>query len=161
MFKHRFLAVSRHRSGGFTLVELMVTLVVLAIALGIGVPGFRDFIEGQKVKTAAFDLSSALMVSRSEAIKRNADVTLAPKTGGWTAGWTVKSGTTTLLEQAAIPGINFDDSSPTSLVFHSTGRRPTITGGPDFEISAGTRYYRCIKFKLDGTFSTTPKECEP
>ena len=156
MFKHRFLASSKHRSGGFTLVELMVTLAVLAVALGMGVPGLRDFVVGQKVKNAAFDLSSALMVSRSEAINRNADVTLAPKTGGWAAGWTVKSGTTTLVEQAAFPGITIANSA-TSLVFNRVGRTTMATA---FEINAtGSVHFRCVTVKADGTFSTKREEC--
>ena len=41
---------------GFTLVELMVTVVVLGIFLSIAVPSFRSLLEAQRVKAMAYDM---------------------------------------------------------------------------------------------------------
>ena len=74
----------QYRSRGFTLIELMVVISIMAVLLGIGVPSFKSFIAGQRVKTAAGDFSLALVFARSEAIKRNADVTVTAASSGAT-----------------------------------------------------------------------------
>jgi prepilin-type N-terminal cleavage/methylation domain-containing protein len=84
------------RVGGFTLIELMVTITIVGILLAIGVPSFRGFVAGQRVKTASYDISSVLTYARSEALKRNADVVITPNTGGWQNGWCVAAGPSTL-----------------------------------------------------------------
>lgn len=84
---------------GFTLVELMVAIVVLAILLAIGVPSFRDAALSSRLTGYANDLVASSQLARSEAIKRNSAVLLcASKSGtacgidadtGWEAGWIV------------------------------------------------------------------------
>ena len=44
---------ARHMARGFTLIELMIVVTLLAVMLGIAAPSFRDFMAGQRVKTAA------------------------------------------------------------------------------------------------------------
>lgn len=87
-------------SGGFTLVELLVTLAVMTVLLAIAIPNFRDTILRNRVSSANNALLSALGYARSEAIDRSQLVTLCPSadttnctTGGttWGAGWMVYS----------------------------------------------------------------------
>lgn len=63
-------------SGGFTLVELMVTVFVAAILLVIAVPSFRSIIASSQLRAAADDVYSAVSTARIEAIKRNATIQL-------------------------------------------------------------------------------------
>jgi len=91
----------RHR--GFTLIEMMVVIALAAIVLGMGVPSFKDFIVGQRVKSAAYAFSTAAMSARSEAIKRNTSVVLTQATGGWQNGWSVTVGTAVLARQDGFP----------------------------------------------------------
>jgi type IV fimbrial biogenesis protein FimT len=78
---------------GFTLVELMVTVVVLAVILALGVPSMAGFVRTSKVRSAQSELIASLMLARSEAVKRGATVGIAassPTTGNeFNAGWTV------------------------------------------------------------------------
>lgn len=74
-------------SRGFTLVELMVTIAVLAVMLAIAVPSFQEFTRRNRVVAASNSLVSALALARSEAIKRAARVTVA--SANWTGGWQV------------------------------------------------------------------------
>jgi len=67
---------------GFTLIELMFTIMVLAVLLGIGVPNFREFVRNSRMTAAANDLLGDLSLARSEAVKRRAQVTVCGTTGG-------------------------------------------------------------------------------
>ena len=84
-------------SGGFTLVEMMITIVVAGVLLAFGIPAFNDAVLGSKVSAVANDLYASIQLARSEAIKRNVPITLCPSTdaaacddsGDWEVGWIV------------------------------------------------------------------------
>jgi len=85
------------KQSGFTLIELMVVISILAILLGIGVPSFRATIEGNRITTVANDLVGALQFARSEAVKRGTNVVLCSSndqttcTGAWINGWVARN----------------------------------------------------------------------
>ena len=84
----------KDKQGGFTLIELMFTVVVLAVLLAIGVPSFRDFLRNSRMAAQANDLLSAVNLTRSEAVKRRAPVTLCVgatdcAAGDFEDGWLV------------------------------------------------------------------------
>lgn len=72
---------------GFTLIELLVTLAVLGIALGLALPGFQALFGNAARSEAAADLYVSLLQARSEAVARNATVSLVPVDGDWSLGW--------------------------------------------------------------------------
>jgi len=80
---------------GFTLVELMVTLVVFGVLLGVAVPNFSTFTASSRVSSAANDLLLNLGYARSEAVKRGSFATLCATANGtacgtnWSQGWMV------------------------------------------------------------------------
>lgn len=64
-----------HRDwGGFTILELMITLAVAAILLGLGIPAFSDIIRNNRLTAAANDLLRSTQLARSEALKRQVPV---------------------------------------------------------------------------------------
>ena len=100
------------RPRGFTLVELMITLVVVGILLSLAVPSFNDAALGSKLTGFANDLVASAQTARSEAIKRNAAVTMCRSTdgtscaasGGWEAGWILRlAGGDVLQHHPALP----------------------------------------------------------
>lgn len=83
---------------GFTLIEMMVTVAVLAIILAIGVPSLQGFIASSRLRSVTQDLYGALQTARIEAIRRNSRVTVCKantalnncsNSGSWSNGWIV------------------------------------------------------------------------
>jgi type IV fimbrial biogenesis protein FimT len=66
------------RSAGFTLLELMIAITVLAIIVGIGIPSFTESIRRNRLTSQTNALVSALAIARSEAVKRGTLVTICP-----------------------------------------------------------------------------------
>lgn len=116
---------------GFTLVELMVTIAVMAILLMIAVPSFNDATLGSKLGSYANNLVAGAHLARSEAIKRNRAVTLCVSsngtdcaTGGWEQGWIVLTADDTVVQrQQALPaGLKVNRAGGAdSLVFQPSG----------------------------------------
>ncbi len=86
------------RSQGVTLVELMVTVAVLAIIAMIAVPSFQNLIIQNRVTSITNDFVAALQLARSEAIRRGHSVTVCKSSDGtncvtsgntWEIGWIV------------------------------------------------------------------------
>lgn len=115
----------RRAQTGFTIIELMTVMVVVGILATIGAPNLREMMVRQRVRTVSSDVYASLVFTRSEAIKRNASVTLAPVTANdWTSGWTVTTvsgGTTVTLETKDAPA-SVTWSAPASIVFSGNGR---------------------------------------
>ena len=72
---------------GFTLIELMVTLVVLAVLLSIGVPSYVEWIRDSRLDTATRSLASALKLARSEAVSQQSVITVGAGMEGDAANW--------------------------------------------------------------------------
>lgn len=137
-------------SRGFTLIELMVVITIAGVMLGIGVPSFKNFVAGQRVKTAAGDFSTAAIYARSEAIKRNAEVGLVAAAGGWKNGWSVKAGAVTLSQQAAFPALTMT-SAVAEVVYLGSGRLKEQVLASSLQVAAdGASSARCVSFELSG-----------
>ena len=77
---------------GFTLIELMVTIAIAAILLGVAIPNFSTVISGNRLTTQTNELAAALNLARSEAIKRGIQVSirrLGSTNQVWENGWDV------------------------------------------------------------------------
>ena len=122
---------------GISIVELVVSLAVVAILATTGVPAFSSFVQSNRLNESSFDMLATINLARTEAVKRrtrvllcrSADPTLStPSCGGsantWTTGWlvfasgdsnsTYDAGTDSLL------GIGLVDSSNVTVITNGT-----------------------------------------
>lgn len=77
---------------GFTLIELMITLVVVVILVSIAAPSFGNMIRENRAATQANNLLSSIQVARSEAINRGVRVSmrrLSNTNSVWEDGWLI------------------------------------------------------------------------
>lgn len=143
-------AARRGVNGGFTLIELMVTLAVGAILLAVAVPSFRTFIQNAQVNNTADSFLAAMQRARSEAVTRGETVVLCrtadPSSDtcsgssekDWTPGWlmyTVAGGS----EE------DFEDNSENELISRGT---PAPEG---VEITSDVQGNQWLAFGSDGS----------
>lgn len=85
---------------GFTVIELMVTLVVLAVLISIAIPSFTGMIRDNRNLAVRNELTSAIQMARSEALKRRTDVVLCHRNvagtacannANWSDGWLIRA----------------------------------------------------------------------
>ncbi len=128
---HRRGGQTRSRSmRGFTIIELMITLVVAAILLAIAIPSFTYLTVSNKLTTSANSLVSNLAIARMAAIKRNADVGVC---GDNTCSVNFPAGSATVIH-AGISGIQpgvIDIKSVKHIAFGAQGLGYEVTStGP-------------------------------
>lgn len=130
------------QAGGFTLIELMVTLSLLALLLGLGAPAFTQWTRNAQVRTVSDTLQDGSRLAQAEAVRRNRQIvffltndaacnaTTAPAVNG--AFWAIRT----------VPLVNGDDTAetlqcgnvsdraggvaiagPTAICFNSMGRQ--------------------------------------
>lgn len=83
------------RSIGFTLVEMMMTLAIVAVLGAIALPGFGNLLGGLRQRSAVDDLQTALNQARIAAVSRGRHVVVCPTLDGvdcahtteWHHGW--------------------------------------------------------------------------
>ncbi|WP_169201413.1 GspH/FimT family pseudopilin [Aromatoleum bremense] len=73
---------------GFSLIELMVTVAVLAIIAATAAPSFQSFLDKNRVVGAAEAIYTQMQAARSEAVKQSADMIVVFSTGAaWCSGF--------------------------------------------------------------------------
>jgi type IV fimbrial biogenesis protein FimT len=116
---------------GFTLIELMIALTILAILLGLAVPSFNNAVLGGKLSAFSSDLVASTQLARSEAVKRNQIVRICASSngtscgvssGGWEAGWIILLADDSVLQR--------QQALPTEFRIAQTGGNATLSFPP-------------------------------
>lgn len=151
---------------GFTLTELMLVVAVAGVLAMLAMPGFTSLSQSQRVKNASFELYAALSVARSEAIKRNSNVTIIfqnhsvdfPKPTHNEVSWVITAADgTTIRNKDLIKGVSITPAGLAGMqIVYGRNGRPTLTANAaTFQIDAAgvstpTQYIRCITIELNG-----------
>jgi len=84
------------KNNGLTIIELMITLAIAGVLIASAAPSFRTSIQNNRMVTQVNELQTSLNLARSEAIKRNNDVTVCQSSNGtsctggnWQDGWII------------------------------------------------------------------------
>ncbi|SDD74078.1 type IV fimbrial biogenesis protein FimT [Variovorax sp. CF079] len=138
------LPVYNRRAAGFTLIELMVTVSIMALLAMLAVPAFSTWIANSKVRTIANALQDGLRTAQTEATRRSRQVVFAltddsNPSDGYTAKengkyWAINtitltdSGETAAFVEAGVlaaSGANVTITGPVAVCFNSLGRLVT------------------------------------
>lgn len=74
---------------GFTLVELMIVMAIVAVLVAIATPSFLQAQRNSRLRTVTASLMSDINAARSEAMKRQKYTFVVPRGNGWQDGWDV------------------------------------------------------------------------
>ena len=131
--------VSAFRQRGFTLVELMITIALVAILVGLATPSFSSVINSNRLSSQANAFMADLQLARSEAVRRNRTVrfcrsddgaTCSSGTGDWTSWIVVLPGTAPeLLRTSTIKAPLELAGNTTAIDFRADGLARNSTGG--------------------------------
>jgi len=141
----------------------MIVVAIIGILAAIAAPNMADMMRVQRVRTTAFDIVAGLTLARSEALKRNATVTITPVNGQWMQGWkTTDANGNVVQEQQPITCSTCTITGPATVAYTSGGRLPIGGSAPEFAVTASgldTTKYRCIDVDLSGRPVTKQGAC--
>ncbi|MCQ4295627.1 GspH/FimT family pseudopilin [Pseudomonas stutzeri] len=115
--------MSRRRDmHGFTLIELMIVLALLAIAVGIAIPNLSRLVANNQIEAQAQTLNSLLQFARSQAVVRRTSISLSNSANDWIVANALDD--TVLRQEALNPdhaSVASSLSSPITLTFNANG----------------------------------------
>jgi len=149
---------------GFTIIEMIVVIFIIAILAGFAAPAMNGMIRAQKVRSIAYDIVADLTYARGEAIARGHAVAMQSASGNnWLNGWQIVDlGANPIevlrTEGPRSPAIKFTADAG-SIQFDRTGRITNANSASAFYIepveNAPDHQKRCIKLAPSGRPSTT------
>lgn len=157
------------RQHGLTLVELLVTLAILAILVSVAFPGFQGMMARNNIATTTNSLLLAINLARSEAVRTSGTINLeavdpSTATNEWGPGWRVREpGGAIIRVFEGVPGgltLNSDEASTTVQISSRGG----LIGVPNytFDLCSVDQGGIRIRIAATGRASTTdlaPGDC--
>lgn len=140
---------------GFTLIELMVTVALLAILLASVGPSFRALLLDNQAATQGNAVVTSLLFARSEAIKRNAAVVMCQSDAGtgcdggdWAAGWIVWADADGDAAVDAGEILQTQGELPASFALTATGGSTEFSFRPDGSVATADDFLLCPPDKV-------------
>jgi len=144
---------NKRTTGGFTLIELVVTMAIAAILLTQGVPSFITMTKNNRMITQTNDLVGDINLARSESVKRGVRVVLCrsadPSAASPTCGGTANTWTTGWLMFATIDGDTTFDASNANYTLIRIGQPASTT----LNIIANSNSNNNLEYNPDGTLN--------
>ena len=154
---------------GFTIIELMITLIIAAVILTVGIPSFSEIIKQNSITAETNTVISALNFARNETITRDDDITIQPivvASTNWSGGWQVIADGNTLRLFQAVENTTLALTHPdgdTTITYQSDGSIEstaaiTLTLTPT-DCDTGDNDIRVITIALPGHASVARANC--
>lgn len=126
------LALSPQGQKGFTLIEMMVVVVLLAILAALAMPSFTTMIANQRVNSAAQELLTLLQFARAEGVYKRTESTITVTGQTWQA----KVGAEVRREATLSDVVSVAPSSSGGVIFEVSGQaRPASGGASTYTVS--------------------------
>lgn len=136
-------------ASGFTLLELVITIVVAGILMAMAIPSFNSVIRNSRLTTYTNEFVTSLNLARNEAIKRGVSVTMR-KIGGTGTYWST-SGWNVFVDDGAGTIANKDNGTldTNEQILRTYPALPT-----NFTLAGTNSFTNFIRYKADGTSNT-------
>jgi type IV fimbrial biogenesis protein FimT len=167
---------------GFTLIELIVVVALIAIMITLAAPSFVRFQRSSELTGVANSLIGAMSAARAEAMRRNRNAYVVPLTANdWTSGWRVYvdmngnaayDSTTDFLviEEARMPGSvttpaaglnQFSDGSSMYIMFNGSGFPRQSNGAFIAASGLELKYDNSLRRRVVLTLAGRMRVCDP
>ncbi|WP_243434850.1 GspH/FimT family pseudopilin [Pseudomonas sp. 30_B] len=156
-------------SAGFTLIELMVTIVVLAILISVAAPSFTSTLRDSQVSTTSSELLTALQLARSEAVMRHNRVTVCRRNAAgdncengtdWSVGWLIRQSGGDVIKVWQAPSDVAVVGPNAGVTYQSNGMVATATSLTVTQSSCSGNQKRTLSVALSGLSKVEKVDCE-
>lgn len=138
-------------AAGFTLIEAMVVIAVVAVIMAIAAPSFREFVLSQQLRAAASDLHGDLLRARSEAVKRNEGITVSRIGSSWSNGWRVcTAACAEVIQEQALSSTALSFSPDDATITYNGNGRPSSAFSAAITATDLPSQKRCVIVDLSG-----------
>lgn len=156
----------RSQLHGLTLIELIVTLTVLAVLAGLALPSFTPLLERWRTNQAISDLESTLFYARTESIRRGGGLSLIPNTTNgtctaqaneWHCGWSlvIDSNQTAAADTGTSPVRSADAYSGLSLTTPANSMAIVVDRWGVMQLKQQSGYSTVFEFTVQPSSNTT------
>ena len=130
--------MTKRNHSGFTLYELLITIVIIGIVLTFGIPNFGVFTQNSRITSTANDLHSSFYLGRSEAARSKSNITICASANSMDAA-AACGGT---FDGGWIIFVDLDGDIQRAGVNENVLRRhPAIDDAIDISTNAGANYF--------------------
>lgn len=149
------LAIRWQKSNGFTMIELMTALAVIALLAALAVPTMRSVVENGRIRAAATSIQNGLALARSEAVRLNTQVEFELTDTGWEVRRV--AGDEVLHQSAGMEVSNSgltiaDEGGETRIIYNAFGRAASVDAISRLDIEAvnpsGSSNYKPLSVQI-------------
>lgn len=128
--------MSKNNQAGFSMIELMTVIAIVAILVALAVPSFNDYFEKARLRGAADAVTAMMSIARAEAVKSDRSVAVA--VGGTAADWCVGANLAAAPASAGAPLLDAVACDCTAANECSLGGVASVVAGSEFRgVSVG------------------------